>query len=294
MGRVITRVPALRFTLGAGHVTRPDTLAVEEPLELRVDGEPLVTTMRTPGDDVDLAFGWLLAEGLISAPSEIRTAVHCNDVGPDGSPTFNVLDLSRQPGSPPLDLTGRRTFGISSACGVCGSAVIEEIRSRQRLPDLDGGLRVPLETVLSLPDRLRSAQSVFEKTGGQHAAGLFTPDGDLIAVREDVGRHNAADKVIGHAARTLGWPLPPVLLMLSGRASFELVQKAWVAGIAVVGAVSAASSMAVQVAEDAGITLSGFVRSPSLVCYTHPERLLSPRNDPIEPSERDAVNLLTP
>ncbi len=276
MGRVTTRVPARRYTAGSAAIARPETIVVEEPLEVRVDAQSVVVTMRTPGDDVDLAFGLLLAEGVINDPQEIRNALHCQDTGPDGRPTFNVLELSRQPGLPPVDLSGRRTFGMSSACGVCGAAVIDAIRTRQRLPEVAGDpTRIPVEMLIELPDRMRPAQAVFARTGGLHAAALFTPAGDLVCVREDVGRHNAADKAIGHAARTLGWPLPPLVLMLSGRASFELVQKAWVAGLPIAAAVSAASSMAVEVAETAGITLAGFVRPPKVVCYTRPDRLMS-------------------
>ncbi len=276
MGRVTTRVPASRFTNGTTAVARPETIVVEEPLEIRVDGESVVVTMRTPGDDVDLAFGLLLAEGVIESPDEVHTALHCQDLGEDGRPTFNVLDLSRRAGLPAVDLSGRRTFGMSSACGVCGSAVIEAIRTRQRLAEIaDDPTSIPVDLLLELPERMRAAQAVFARTGGVHAAGLFTPDGELVAIREDVGRHNATDKVIGHVARTLGWPLPRLILVLSGRISFELVQKAWVAGIPIIGAVSAGSSMAVETAEAAGITLAGFVRPPKLVCYTRPDRLLS-------------------
>lgn len=277
MGRVTRRVPVTRFTHacdGSTTLNRAETLAVEEPLELRIDGISTVTTMRTPGHDVDLALGLLLAEGMISHPDQIATAVHCNDVGPDGRPTFNVLDLARRDPSTALDLQHRRTFGITSACGVCGSATIDAIRSRQVLPDLKLDTTiVPLDLMVALPERMRRAQSVFDKTGGLHAAALFRPDGSLVVLREDVGRHNACDKAIGFAARELGWPLPPLLLTLSGRASFELVQKAWVAGIPIVAAVSAASSLAVEVAEAAGLTLAGFLRGPSLVCYTAPHRL---------------------
>lgn len=269
------RVPAVRFDVAAGRVVeRPDTLAVEEPLEIRVDGRSVVTTMRTPGEDVDLAIGLLLAEGLLRTADEVRTAVHCNDTDEAGRPTFNVLDLTRQPGLPALDLEGRRTFGISSACGVCGATAIDALRASRPLADLhDVPLAVDPDVLVKLPERLRVEQAVFSRTGGLHAAGLFTADGEPLVVREDVGRHNACDKVVGWGAREIGLPLHDAILVLSGRASFELTQKAWSAGIAVVAAVSAPSSLAVEVATAAGQTLVGFLRDPSFVCYAGAHRI---------------------
>ncbi len=274
MGRVTTRTPTVRWDVGSGVTSsRPDTVAVEEPLEIRVEDEAVVVTMRTPGDDLDLAIGFLLAEGLLAGPDDVRSAMHCTDVGEDGSPTFNVLQIQLQAGVPAPDLSGRRTFGMTSACGVCGSASIDAVRARAGAALHADSAVIPAAVLASLPARLRSAQAVFERTGGLHAAGLFTVDATLLAVREDVGRHNATDKVLGWAAREVGWPLTGTVLALSGRASFELLQKAWMAGVPVVAAVGAPSSLAVEVAEQAGITLVGFVRPPTLRCYSHPERL---------------------
>ncbi|HEX5511003.1 MAG TPA: formate dehydrogenase accessory sulfurtransferase FdhD, partial [Actinomycetales bacterium] len=255
-------------------LSRPDTLAVEEPLEIRVDGEPVVVTMRTPGDDLDLAFGFLLAEGLLEDPNAVATGVHCSDTGPDGQPTFNVLELALAPGAKLKDLAGRRTFGMTSACGICGSASIDAVGDRAARDLSDDRMTVRAGVLLGLPDALRDRQSVFDRTGGLHAAGLFTADGELVALREDVGRHNAVDKVLGHAAREIGWPLTGHVLMVSGRASFELAQKAWMAGVPVLAAVSAPSSLAVDLAERAGMTLVGFLRPPSMNVYTGDHRVL--------------------
>ena len=269
-----TRVPVVRWDLSRpGSVRRPDALAVEEPLELRVGGEPVVTTMRTPGHDVDLALGWLLGEGLLGHVDDVAAAVHCTDTDESGSPTFNVLELTLRAGVPPLDLSGRRTFGVTSACGVCGSASIDAVMDRVGADLSSDPVVVDPHLLASLPDALREAQAGFSRTGGLHAAGLFTAAGELLVAREDVGRHNAADKVIGWAAREVGLPLAGHVLVLSGRASFELVQKAWAAGVPVVAAVSAPSTLAVQTAERAGITLAGFVRHPTLNVYTHPGRV---------------------
>lgn len=277
MGRVTTRVPTTRWDLDAGRtVDRPDTLAVEEPLEIRVNGQTVGSTMRTPGDDLDLAIGWLLAEGLLADADDVSTAMHCTDVGADGQPTFNVIDLTLRPGIPTPVVPGPTPRTMTSACGVCGSAAIDDVVSRGG-PDLTSDpTMVEAGTLADLPRRLRQAQVVFARTGGLHAAGLFTRDGELLAAREDVGRHNAADKVLGWAARTRARPLTGTVLVLSGRASFELVQKAWMAGVPVVAAVSAPSSLAVEVAERAGITLAGFVRSPTFTLYSRPDRVRAP------------------
>jgi FdhD protein len=256
-------------------LSRPDTLAVEEPLEIRVGGEPVVVTMRTPGDDLDLAFGFLLAEGLLQDPSHVATGMHCTDTGPDGHPTFNVLELTLTPGAALKDVAGRRTFGMTSACGVCGSATIDAVEDRTASDLTDDRTTVRADVLLGLPHALRDGQSVFDRTGGLHAAGLFTADGRLVALREDVGRHNAVDKVLGHAARQIGWPLTGHVLMVSGRASFELAQKAWMAGVPVLAAVSAPSSLAVDLAERAGMTLVGFLRPPSMNVYTGDHRVLT-------------------
>ncbi|HEX5532870.1 MAG TPA: formate dehydrogenase accessory sulfurtransferase FdhD [Actinomycetales bacterium] len=271
------RRPMRRVVLDADthrSLSRPDTLAVEEPLEIRVGGEPVVVTMRTPGDDLDLAFGFLLAEGLLQDPNHVSTGMHCTDTGPDGRPTFNVLELTLTPDATLKDVAGRRTFGMTSACGVCGSATIDAVEDRAASDLSDDRTTVRADVLLGLPDVLRDGQSVFDRTGGLHAAGLFTAGGELVALREDVGRHNAVDKVLGHAAREIGWPLTGHVLMVSGRASFELAQKAWMAGVPVLAAVSAPSSLAVDLAERAGMTLVGFLRPPSMNVYTGDHRVL--------------------
>ena len=281
MGRVTTRRPVARVS-PRGVVRRPDTLAVEEPLEIRVSGTPLVVTMRTPGDDVDLAHGFLLAEGIIGSPADVVSAIHCPG---EGENTYNVLDLTLAPGIALPE--SRRNFLASSSCGVCGKAALEDVTLKTRFP-LDPSLprldtASPVEAVTgrqwgvgllgSLPDKLRAEQRVFDTTGGLHAAGLCGRNGELLAVREDVGRHNAVDKVIGWAVREDRLPLSEVILVVSGRASFELVQKAVMAGIPVLGAVSAPSSLAVDLAVETGLTLVGFLRGETMNVYSHPGRL---------------------
>jgi FdhD protein len=274
MGRRTTRVPTDRLDVATGRRTRrPDTVAVEEPLEVRVGGEPVVVTMRTPGDDVDLALGFLLAEGLLGSPDDVAVARHCTDADKDGSSTFNVLDLSLRAGVPRPDLAGRRTFDMTSACGVCGSASIDAVRARTGADVARDDVRLDPAVLAGLPGALRARQATFERTGGLHAAGLFTATGEPLVVREDVGRHNAVDKVLGWAARERGWPLASTLLVVSGRASFELAQKAWVAGVPVLAAVSAPSSLAVELACSAGITLVGFLRGTGLNVYSRPDRI---------------------
>ncbi len=279
MGTASTRAPTTRWDLHTGRVLRrPDALAVEEPFEIRVGGDPVVVTMRTPGDDLDLAMGFLLTEGLLGAVGDVRAAVHCTDVGEDGRPTFNVMEVSLAPGVTAPDLEGRRTFGMTSACGVCGSASIDAVRARGGADLTQDPVAVDASLLASLPGRLRDAQRVFDRTGGLHAAGLFRVvdsgrEAELLVVREDVGRHNAVDKVLGWAAREQGWPLRGTVLVVSGRASFELAQKAWAAGVPVLAAVSAPSSLAVELATEAGMTLVGFVRGRTMNGYAHPERI---------------------
>ncbi|TNM67168.1 formate dehydrogenase accessory sulfurtransferase FdhD [Streptomyces sp. NP160] len=287
MARSSPRRPVLRLDAALGTaVNRPDSLAAEEPLEVRVRAldapaaEPVVVTMRTPGDDVDLALGFLLTEGLLAGPDDVAAAVHCGDPDPadeSGLSSMNVIELTLRPGVPAPDLEGRRTFGMTSACGVCGTASIDAVSRRSRHDLREDPTAVAPEVLLSLPDRLREAQRVFARTGGLHAAGLFTAEGDLLAVAEDVGRHNAVDKVLGRAARQGlggGWPLRGTVLQVSGRASFELVQKAWCGGVPVLSAVSAPSSLAVDLAQRAGMGLAGFVRAPRLNAYAGQERFL--------------------
>lgn len=268
MGRVTTRRRIQQLD-GAAVRTRPDTLAVEEPLEIRIDGEPFVVTMRTPGNDVELAAGFLLSEGVITRGEDVRAAIHCGGPGSGGEQnTYNVLDLSLTVPAPKP-----RSFYTTSACGVCGKDSIDSVRTVSPYDISTDSALLAQEVLASLPTRLREHQQVFDKTGGTHAAGLFTYAGELIAVREDVGRHNAVDKVIGWAALNNKVPLTETVLQVSGRASFELVQKSAMAGIPIFGAVSAPSSLAVEMAEEAGITLAGFMRGESMNVYANPERL---------------------
>ena len=199
---------------------------------------------------------------------------YCDSVDADGRNTYNVVDVDLAPGVEAPDTALDRNFYTTSSCGVCGKASIDAIRTRTRHDVAADALRLPLATLLALPDRLRAAQQVFDKTGGLHAAGLFTADGEMVALREDVGRHNAVDKVIGDAVREGRLPLAGHVLMVSGRSSFELTQKAAMAAVPVLAAVSAPSSLAVELAQEVGITLIGFLRGDGCNVYTRPERIL--------------------
>ena len=206
-----------------------DTVAVEEPLEIRVNGERLMVTMRTPGDDIDLVHGLLHSEGVINDVEDVTLARYCAGSGPDGVNTYNVLDVSLAAGVAPPSADARRQVVTTSACGICGTTSIDQVLRQSRFPrPLD--LRVPAALVRSGPERLREQQRVFAKTGGVHAAGLLGRDGGMLCVREDVGRHNAVDKVVGWALRQRRLPLADTLLVVSGRASYELTQKAVLAG----------------------------------------------------------------
>jgi FdhD protein len=273
MGRLTARRPVLRIAADGSQRRRPDSLAVEEPLELRVDGAPLTVTMRTPGHDVELAHGFLLTEGVIGAAADLLTARYCDSVDAEGRNTYNVLDVALAPGVQPPDTSVERNFYTTSSCGVCGKASLDAVKLKSRFSPASDPVRIPWEVLGTLPDRLRSAQKVFDSTGGLHAAGLFTPDGSLLVTREDVGRHNAVDKVLGHALLAGRVPAAGTVLQVSGRASFELVQKAVMAGVPVLAAVSAPSSLAVELADEAGLTLVGFLRGGSGNVYTHPERI---------------------
>jgi len=277
MGRVTTRVPRRRFDVAAGTaVGRPDTIAVEEPLEVRVAGISVATTMRTPGDDFDFAIGHLLTEGLIPQADAIAGMMHCTDVNADGAATFNVVDVTLAAGAGLAAPPRARTEPMTSACGVCGSETIADVRSRLRYAVGSDPLRLSPAVVAGLPATLRAQQGAFEKTGGVHAAGLAAPDGTLLAAREDVGRHNAVDKVVGALARTRPVPLTGLTLVVSARASFEIVQKAAMVGLPAVVAVGAPTSLAVELAEEAGVTLVAFARHPSFSAYAHAERLTAP------------------
>lgn len=250
-----------------------DTLAGEEPLELRVDKRPLTVTMRTPGHDIELAHGFLLTEGVIRSARDVRTARYCDSVDDDGRNTYNVLDIELADGVPAPNVGIERNFYTTSSCGVCGKASLEAVRLRTRHSPAGDPVRMTPEVLANLPDVLRHSQRLFDRTGGLHAAGLFTATGEALVVREDVGRHNAVDKVVGWAALNDAIPASSRALMVSGRASFELVQKAVMAGIPVLGAVSAPSSLAADLADEAGLTLVAFIRGDSMNVYTHGHRI---------------------
>ncbi|WP_027342725.1 formate dehydrogenase accessory sulfurtransferase FdhD [Hamadaea tsunoensis] len=273
MSRVTVRRPVTRVTVGGTPQTRGDLLAGEEPLEIRVGKKPLAVTMRTPGDEIDLALGFLLTEGVITTAEDVYTAQLC--AGAETPNTYNVVDVVLAPHVPAPDPTAERNFYTTSSCGVCGKASIDAIRTRSRFDVRADPVTVDAAVLVGLPDKLRPAQRAFARTGGLHAAALFTADGELLAAREDVGRHNAVDKLVGWALKDGRLPLAGTVLMLSGRAGFELTQKAWMAGISVVAAVSAPSSLAVELADAAGQTLVGFLRGDSMNVYTHPHRVIS-------------------
>jgi FdhD protein len=250
-------------------VEQPDTVAVEEPLEIRLGATPLTVTMRTPGDDIDLALGWLVAEGAIRHPDDVLSVRERSQSMPEGPPARSVeIDLA-----PGVVAPRARAFLTSSACGVCGADAIATIQARAGESLASDDSVVSPEVLTALPDRLRERQSTFARTGGLHAAGLFTLAGELISVREDVGRHNAVDKVVGAALREGRLPLRSTILQVSGRASFELVAKAVAAGIPVLSAISAPSTLAVDLARETGLTLAGFVRGAAFNVYAGPDRI---------------------
>ncbi len=307
MGRITTRRPVTRVRLGHESVRRADTLAVEEPLEIRVAGTPLTVTMRTPGHDIELAAGFLVSEGVIAHADQFRRAIHCGGPGTtssrqavpflpppvdhatvgrraDAGPavlegvaenTYNVLDIALAPGVVLPTAESARAFVTTSACGVCGATSIEAIRRASHYDVAADSVRLDPAVVAAMPDGLRAHQDAFDRTGGIHAAGLFDAvTGEALVVREDVGRHNAVDKVIGWALLADRLPLRGTVLQVSGRASFELVQKAAMAGIPALSAVSAPSSLAAELAESLGLTLAGFVRGDTMNVYSRPDRLV--------------------
>jgi len=256
---------------------RGDFLATEEPLGIRVDGTALTMTMRTPGDDTELAAGFLVSEALVRSPDDIAEIRLCDGAScghGDHEDLGNIADVSLAPGVA-VTAGARRNFMTTSACGVCGKASIEDICVLPHAALSADQTRFSPVMLASLPDRLRDAQRVFSRTGGLHAAGLFTATGEVVAVREDVGRHNAVDKIVGWALLARRLPLSGCVLLVSGRASFELVQKAVLAGIPLLAAVSAPSSLAVSLAEQAGLTLVGFLRGPSMNVYAGAERVMT-------------------
>ena len=249
-----TRMGVLRLPEG---IEEPDLLAVEEPLEIRIEGRPVAVTMRTPGHDEELALGFCLSEGLRPTRARLPDDLAANtvDVGASG---FDPARL-------------QRSFYTSSSCGVCGKGALEAVEVEAER--VTSPLTVPLAFVASLPDRLRESQAAFAATGGLHATGLFDAEGELVCLREDVGRHNALDKVVGWAFTERRLPLADSILCVSGRLSFELVQKAAVAGCPIMVAVGAPSSLAVELAADRGLTLCGFVRGGRANVYTEPWRI---------------------
>ena len=252
------------------HIAREDQLAVEEPLEIRLGGKSVAVTMRTPGHDEELVAGFLLSERVIEKSADVDVIAHYT--GPEDDPRIgNVINVLLN--SPGLAVHERlhRSFFTSSACGVCGKSSLEAIDTE--LVPIAGDVAVPLETLYALSPALASAQTTFEQTGGLHAAALFDLEGRLLAVREDVGRHNAVDKVVGHMLLQGRVPLDRHILMVSGRASFEIMQKALVARIPVVAAISAPSSLAVQLALANGVTLIGFLRPGRLNVYANAHRI---------------------
>ncbi|MDQ1014152.1 formate dehydrogenase accessory sulfurtransferase FdhD [Streptomyces afghaniensis] len=302
MGRVTERRSVLRIRDGAVG-SRPDTLVAEEPLEIRLNGKPLAITMRTPGDDFALAAGFLVSEGVLGRVEEVASIVYCAGAtrggtsrswgsprsseaesgggveSGGGSNTYNVVDVRLAPGVAVPDISLERNVYTTSSCGLCGKASLDAVRTTARWPIADTPpVRVAPDLLTVLPDRLRAAQRVFDRTGGLHAAGLFSAEGELLDLREDVGRHNAVDKLIGRTLRSGALPLSRTILLVSGRASFELAQKAVMAGIPVLAAVSAPSSLAVDLAAETGLTLVGFLRGSSMNVYAGEQRItLGPR-----------------
>lgn len=266
---------ARAVALGDGaRAERTDRLATEEPLEIRAQGpgqaaRAVAVTMRTPGADFELAAGFLWSEGLLDDPRGVRRVSYCEDL-PDEEQEWNVVTVELEGPFDPDRVA--RAFAVTSSCGVCGRATLDEVEVR--CAPLAEGPVVTASVLASLPERLREGQTVFEQTGGLHAAGLFEPGGRLLALREDVGRHNAVDKIVGRGLLARELPLAGTVLQVSGRVSFEIVQKAARAGIPVVAAVSAPSSLAVEAAERLGVTLAAFVREGRATVYAHPERIV--------------------
>jgi FdhD protein len=257
---------------------RPDALATEEPMEIRlISGDvrqTVAVTMRTPGADFELAAGFLYGEGIVSSPEDIRRISYCVDADIDAEQQYNIVNVELRVGHSynlkPLE----RHFYTTSACGVCGKASLEQLELRG-CPVISSGLEVAAETIYALPEKLREAQGLFDATGGLHAAALFDREGKLVALREDVGRHNATDKLVGWALLEGRLPLSEHVVMVSGRSSFEILQKCLTAGVPVVCAISAPSSLAVDVARQFGITLVGFLRGNRFNVYSGHERILT-------------------
>lgn len=262
----------VRVVDGDTAADQPDRLVTEEPMEIRVHGPgqpavPIAVTMRTPGNDFELAVGFCVSEQVVADPHDVATVAYClQGAAPQ---EYNVVTVTARV---PLETdVHRRNFVSSASCGLCGKVTLDQVVARCRA--VEGCAPVARSVLVGLPGAMRDGQVVFERTGGVHAAACFGPTGELLVVREDVGRHNALDKVIGWAALTRRLPLSHTILVVSGRVSFEIVQKAAVAGVPVIGAVSAPSSLAVQAADRLGITVVGFLRGDRFNVYTHPERV---------------------
>jgi len=259
---------ALRWQHGRT-AERIEKLAVEEPLEIRLAGRRFMLTMRTPGHDEELAAGFFFAEGFINDARELGEIRRVR--GRKGAPEANAIDVILNVPADGLRSRLKRNFVMSSSCGVCGKTSIDSIR--RRVASAPDSARVAPATLLALSEKLRAAQRVFAATGGLHGAAIFSLDGAMLAIREDVGRHNAVDKVIGYALTNAMVPLAHHMMMVSGRLSFEIVQKAAAAGVPILAAVSAPSSLAVELAEEIGMTLVGFLRDGSFNIYTRPDRI---------------------
>jgi FdhD protein len=284
-GRPGSRKPSqVRVITDGGSKLRADYLATEEPLEIRLVAggtrQTVAITMRTPGADFELAVGFLFAEGILGDRDGVRRVTYCTDPDIDAEQRYNIVNVELAGGAVPDLRSLERHFYTSSACGVCGKAALDQLELRGCRP-LTGGPQVPAEVLYDLPARLRKAQGIFESTGGLHAAALFTAAGELLAVREDVGRHNALDKLVGWAVLAGRVPLEEEILVVSGRSSYEILQKSIAAGLGLVCGISAPSSLAVDLAERFGVTLVGFLRDRRCNVYAHARRVMVEHPHPV-------------
>lgn len=266
----------IRVVEGGKKRLKSDVLATEEPMEIRLivgeSKQTVAVTMRTPGNDFELAAGFLHGEGIIRSRDDVKKISYCTDPDVDAEQLYNIVNVELHRGVEVDIRPLERNFYTTSACGVCGKASLDQLELRG-CPVIPPGPEVSAETVYSLPEKLRDQQSLFDSTGGLHAAALFTPDGELVALREDVGRHNATDKLVGWALTEGKLPLSDCIVMVSGRSSFEILQKCLQAGVPMVCAISAPSSLAVDVAREFGITLIGFLRGERFNVYSGAERI---------------------
>jgi FdhD protein len=271
MSEALRSVDVVRVR-GGVRASETDRAATEEPLEVRLHDQPFAVIMRTPGADRELAAGFLLAERVITGADDLGTIAHCSDPGADHPENVvNVTLTQESAASVDRLLAGRRQVTTNSSCGMCGRRTIESLSAD--VDPLRAAWSVPASIIAALPERLRARQAVFDETGGLHAAGLFGRDGRLVDIAEDVGRHNAVDKIVGRMLMREALPLSEHLLCVSGRTSFEIVQKAIFAGIPLVAAVSAPSSLAIELAQAYGVTLVGFVRGDSFNIYANAQRI---------------------